>query len=74
LDSAEEELRKDVGDIVSSKLESLLELSIRTSSGAGLDPFQDDLTCSLQNYTVIQKLCVVAFLAFGCFPCTDLFL
>lgn len=46
-----------IADIQRSKLESLLELAVRTASSA-VDPFKDDLVCYLQKYTLIQKLYV----------------
>ncbi len=52
---AKAELRKPVRDIARRKLESLLELAIRTSS-ANHDPYKDDLSCFLQRYTLMQKL------------------
>ena len=53
LDSAEEELNKSVKNVSKEKLESLLEMSIRTSS-LNNDPYIEDLTCELLNYTIIE--------------------
>ncbi len=52
-------------DISKSKLKSLLELSLRTSSVADIDPYKDDLTIDFHPYLVplafayiIPKPCV----------------
>lgn len=37
------------------KLESYLEMAIRTSS-ANADPFKDDVTCTLNSYGLIEQL------------------
>ncbi|GAB5365546.1 hypothetical protein AAMO2058_001067600 [Amorphochlora amoebiformis] len=55
MDIAKGELGKSVPKIVKRKLESLLELAVRTS-GANNDPYKDDLSCFLQKYTLMQKL------------------
>ena len=55
LDSAEEELNKGIKSVSKEKLESLLEMSLRTSS-ANADPFKDDLTCDLYPYTLLEQL------------------
>eukprot|EP00743_Colponemidia_sp_Colp-15_P006425 GILK01006915.1.p1 GENE.GILK01006915.1~~GILK01006915.1.p1 ORF type:complete len:955 (+),score=184.16 GILK01006915.1:253-2865(+) len=55
LDIAEDELTKTVQQITKSKLESLLEMALRTST-ANVDPYKDDLTCELYPYTLIEQL------------------
>lgn len=55
MDIADEELQMEVTEFRSPKLESLLELALRTSN-ASTDPFKDDLNCYLQQYTLMQKL------------------
>jgi len=55
LDSAEDELNKGIKSVSKEKLESLLEMSLRTSS-ANADPFKDDLTCDLYPYTLTEQL------------------
>ena len=55
MDSAEEELEKHISVVSREKLESLLDLSLRTSS-TNSDPFKDDLSCELQTYTLIEQL------------------
>lgn len=55
LDSADEELSKNVKTVSKEKIESLLEMSVRTSS-TNSDPFKDDLTCDLYNYTLIEQV------------------
>jgi gamma-tubulin complex component 2 len=53
LDAAEDELYKDYKQISQEKLQSLLEISIRTSS-ADTDPYKDDVNCYLTSYTPHQ--------------------
>lgn len=55
MDSAEEELEKHINSVSREKLESLLDLSLRTSS-TNSDPFKDDLSCELQTYTLMEQL------------------
>lgn len=55
LDSAEDELLKGIKTVSKEKIESLLEMSLRTSC-ANSDPFKDDLTCELHNYTLIEQV------------------
>lgn len=42
MDLTEEELKKPVDDIITTRLEALLELALRMST-ANTDPFKDDL-------------------------------
>jgi gamma-tubulin complex component 2 len=55
VDSAEDELNKPMKSVSKEKLESLLEMSLRTSS-ANADVFKDDLTCDLYPYTLMEQL------------------
>ncbi|OMJ86157.1 hypothetical protein SteCoe_12356 [Stentor coeruleus] len=55
MDSAQEELEKHASAVSREKLESLLDLSLRTSS-ANSDPFKDDLSCELHTYTLSEQL------------------
>jgi gamma-tubulin complex component 2 len=55
MDNAEEELQKPVSDIATSKLESLLELALRTSMAVA-DPFKDDLHCYLEKSILLFQL------------------
>eukprot|EP01135_Chromosphaera_perkinsii_P003727 Nk52_evm45s252 gene=Nk52_evmTU45s252 len=55
MDIAETELKKDVSDIIPNRLESLLELSLRTSVAVS-DPFKDLLKCELLPYNLITQL------------------
>jgi gamma-tubulin complex component 2 len=55
MDSAQEELEKNVKIVSSEKLESLLEMSLRTSS-ANADPFKDDLFCEMQSFTLLEQV------------------
>jgi len=64
LDSADEELAKGVKSVSKEKIESLLEMSVRTSV-TNNDPFKEDLTCDLYNYTLIEQLFAIQNLAGG---------
>lgn len=55
MDLAEEELKKNMDDIVPARLEALLDLAVRAST-ANSDPFKDDLTCDLLPYDLISQL------------------
>jgi gamma-tubulin complex component 2 len=55
MDIAEPQLKQARSDIVKEKLDSLLELALRTSK-ASSDPFKDDLVCTLSGVTLVQKL------------------
>jgi len=55
MDLTEDDLNKSIEQILPTKLKSLLELAIRTS-GARSDPYHEDLSCYLQQYTLVQKL------------------
>ena len=55
IDSAEEELKKNVSQVSKEKLESLLEMSIRTSSLAN-DAYFEDFTCSLEHFTLLESV------------------
>lgn len=55
MDMAEEELKKPMNDIMCTRLETLLELALRTST-ANADPFKDDLKVNLLNYDLITQL------------------
>lgn len=51
LDAADDIMDDVTNNVSIEKLESLLEMAIRTSS-ANLDPFKDDLTCELNTYSL----------------------
>jgi len=55
LDAAEDELHKEYKQISQEKIQSLLEISIRTSS-ADTDLYKDDVSCYLTSYTQHQIL------------------
>lgn len=55
IDASEEELSKNLKSVSKEKLESLLEISIRTSS-ANSDPYKEDLICELYPYTLIEQV------------------
>lgn len=55
MDISEEELLKPAKRISSTRLQSLLELALRTSSAAA-DPFHEQLTCMLEKLTATQLL------------------
>ena len=54
-DNAGEELARRAPDISVSRLQSLLELSLKLST-ANDDPHNDDLTCSLERQGIIHQL------------------
>jgi gamma-tubulin complex component 2 len=54
LDLAEDELRKSVEDIIETKLTSLLELALRTSSLA--DPYKDSIKVQLFPHGIRQQM------------------
>lgn len=57
MDLTEEELKKPVDDIITTRLEALLELALRMST-ANTDPFKDDLKVSVCKQKIIeQKAC-----------------
>jgi gamma-tubulin complex component 2 len=51
IEGCEELLEKLTPEVSIQKLESLLEMAVRTSS-AQSDPFKDDLSCELNKYGV----------------------
>ena len=55
LDAADNILDEETKKVSIERLESLLELAIRTSS-ANLDPFKDDLVCELNTYSLSEQL------------------
>ena len=55
LDSAEDELNKPTDMVSKERLESLLEMSLRTSS-ANNDLLKDDLTSHLSPYTLYEQV------------------
>lgn len=79
MDIAEQELRKNVIglfifiikkiyilfiDVTLRKLNSLLELSLRTSIAVS-DPFKDDITCELLPYNLLHQLLKIIHVADG---------
>nr|CAD7264977.1 unnamed protein product [Timema shepardi] len=55
MDSCEEELSKNIGDIMPTRLESLLELALRTSA-ANSDPYKDDMRTELLPYDLTFQM------------------
>ncbi|XP_064628663.1 gamma-tubulin complex component 2-like isoform X2 [Lineus longissimus] len=55
MDMAEDEMKKTIDDIMPTRLETLLELALRTST-ANVDPFKDDLKVDLLPYDLITQL------------------
>ena len=55
MDMAEDEMRKNIDDIVPSRLENLMELALRTSTARN-DPFNEDLRVHLFSYDLITQL------------------
>lgn len=54
LDLTEDELRKPVEDLIETKLSSLLELALRTSSAS--NPFKDSIKVQLFPYTIREQM------------------
>ena len=57
-DSADKYLESLAKEVSNDKLKSLLEMAIRTST-ANADPFKDDLTCELNNYSLVEQIFVM---------------
>lgn len=55
VECADEELTKNFKLLSKEKLESLLEISLRTST-LQQDPYIDDLTIGISNYTLGEQL------------------
>ncbi|ELU18812.1 hypothetical protein CAPTEDRAFT_5306 [Capitella teleta] len=55
MDMADEEMAKTMDEIMPQRLESLLELALRTST-ANADPFKDDLKVDLLGYDLVTML------------------
>lgn len=55
MDTAEEELRRDVKDVALSRVQGLLQMAVQTSTLVN-DPHKEDLTCSLASHNLIQHL------------------
>ncbi|XP_064605100.1 gamma-tubulin complex component 2-like [Liolophura sinensis] len=55
MDMTEEEMKQNIDDILPTRLESLLELALRTST-ANVDPFKDDLKVDLLPYDLITQM------------------
>eukprot|EP01117_Protostelium_nocturnum_P017756 TRINITY_DN7283_c0_g1_i1.p1 TRINITY_DN7283_c0_g1~~TRINITY_DN7283_c0_g1_i1.p1 ORF type:complete len:773 (-),score=225.32 TRINITY_DN7283_c0_g1_i1:228-2546(-) len=64
MDISGEELRRSAGDINVGKLNSLLELSLRTSI-ADSDPHKDDLSCVLLPYKLLHQLMKIIHVSNG---------
>lgn len=55
MDTAEDELRRDVVDVALPRVQALLHLAVNTST-LNADPHRDDLSCSLASHNLIQHL------------------
>ncbi|XP_034250701.1 gamma-tubulin complex component 2-like isoform X2 [Thrips palmi] len=55
MDMCEGELNKNINDIVPHRLESLLELALRTSA-ANSDPYKDDMRAELLPFDLIHQM------------------
>lgn len=51
----EDELSKNIDDVLPTRLESLLELALRTSA-ANNDLYKDDIQCDLQPITLMNQM------------------
>ncbi|EXC12232.1 Gamma-tubulin complex component 2 [Morus notabilis] len=55
MDIAKDELTKKLDDISVAKLQSLLDLALRTTAAAA-DPFHEDLTCCVETSSLLKRL------------------
>lgn len=55
MDTAEEELCREVQDVVLNRIQSLLQSAVQTSTLA-LDPNREELSCTLASHNLIQHL------------------
>ncbi|XP_060602983.1 gamma-tubulin complex component 2-like [Ruditapes philippinarum] len=55
MDMTEDEMKLDIENIMPQRLESLLELALRTST-ANVDPYKDDLKVDLLQYDLITQM------------------
>ena len=55
MDTAEEELRREVRDVALPRIQGLLQLAVLTSTLAS-DPNKDELSCTLASHNLIQHL------------------
>ena len=55
VEGSEDILESQTTQMTIEKLESYLEMAIRTSS-ANADPFKDDVTCTINSYGLIEQL------------------
>lgn len=55
MDMTEEEMKQDIENIMPTRLESLLELALRTST-ANVDPYKDDLKVDLLQFDLITQM------------------
>lgn len=55
VEGSEDILETQMANMTIEKLESYLELAIRTSSANG-DPFKDDVNCTLSPYGLLEQL------------------
>jgi gamma-tubulin complex component 2 len=58
VEGSEDILETQTNHITIEKMESYLEMAIRTSS-ANSDPFKDDVTCSLSPFGLIEQLIAI---------------
>lgn len=63
MDIARDELIKRPDEISVEKLQSLLELALRTTAAAA-DPFHEDLTCCVERTTLLKRLSTLKDLKF----------
>lgn len=58
MDSCESELCKNIDDLVPTRLETLLELALRTSA-ANQDPYKEEIGMELLPYDLILQMCKI---------------
>lgn len=55
MDTAEDELRKEVREVSLPRIQALLQLAVQTST-LTTDAHKEDLSCSLASHNLIQHL------------------
>lgn len=58
MDTAEEELRRDTKDVAISRIRSLLQQAVVTSTLSS-DPHKEELTCNLAQHNLIQQIFLI---------------
>ncbi|KAL7613509.1 hypothetical protein Lser_V15G05573 [Lactuca serriola] len=65
MDIACDELDKTPNEISVEKLQSLLDLALRSTAAAAADPFHEDVTCSVDTGSLLKRLSILKDLQTG---------